>query len=750
MKKKNIRFERHTVRKSVSDANKRGINHRNIFESNGITTDEQGESKNFGIQNEDSRLDSNTISDKNIQSANGKFIKKRKDRIFYKSKKNIKASFKHRKYRKELRKHKDRLNEKESQEKQLLKDMDNDVAIDKCDIVLEDEKVSYEKISKEKSEYLVDGSTKSSKRNKNNYFKQGEKETTKKSSDLKNQSSQETNDANFTNTEFTRSKYKKESVFDKTSKESREKSKKKSNNKFKVQKEKLSKLYKKRKSLEKELKNTDTKEPFKGTAIVAGMTGVLNRYLESGKEDNAGVKAATKLTDRVEKLSRGAYHRGKKEKLKRHKKLSKLNKKIEKQEKKLFFNKNMEELKKDSKYRKTSKLRQFFKRRQYKSELKLRYKNSFKNRLKRSFTDGMKFLEHIKVRSRKTVFLILIVLGIFFMLFQAGSLVLNMGSSMVSNTVSTTYLSTESTLRDINQEFSFLEQGLQEEMDTVRVKRAGYDEYIINGKEKIGHDVHELLSYITSRYGVVKDVSEIKNELESLFNKMYDLKYKEEIEVRYRTVTSSYVDENGQEQTESREEPYDYRKLIVTLEKKEMDSIIRGVFEAYPNNLSHYETLLLSKGNMESIFGSGNLSEIINNPNFSNPGLEFSEESVKQVVAEAQKHIGKRYSFGANGPNNFDCSSFVCWTYTHSGIKNMPRTTAWGIYKNYCNPISKDEAKAGDIIFFKGTYKSGNPISHVGIYVGGGYMIHAGDPIKYTSINTPYWREHFYGYGRVK
>ena len=105
---------------------------------------------------------------------------------------------------------------------------------------------------------------------------------------------------------------------------------------------------------------------------------------------------------------------------------------------------------------------------------------------------------------------------------------------------------------------------------------------------------------------------------------------------------------------------------------------------------------------MESIFGSGNLSEIINNPNFSNPGLEFSEESVKQIVAEAEKHIGKRYSFGANGPSNFDCSSFVCWTYTHSRIKNMPRTTAWGIYKNYCNPISKDEAKAGDIIFFKG------------------------------------------------
>ena len=491
-----------------------------------------------------------------------------------------------------MRKHKNKLNEKESQNKQLFKDMDNDIATDKCNMELEDNKVSYEKISTEKAEYLADCPTKPSKQNKSKCFKLKEKETTKKPLDLKNQSIQETNDAysktNFANTEFTRSKDKKESVFDKTSKESREKSNKKSNNKFRKQKEKISKLHRKRKSLEKELKNTDTKEPFKGTAIVAGVTGALNRYLESGKEDNAGVKAATKLTDKIEKLSKRVYHRGKKEKIKRHQKLSKLNKKIEKSEKKLFFDRNMEEFKKDSKYQNSSKLRQFFKRRQYKSELRKRYKNSLKNRLKRSFTDVIKFLEHIKIRSRKIVFLILIALGIFFMLFQAGSLVFNMGSGMVSNTVSTTYLSNESTLRDINQEFSSLEQGLQEEMDTVRVKKAGYDEYIINGKEKIGHDVHELLSYITSRYGVVKDVSEIKNELESLFNKMYDLNYKEEVEIRYRTVTSSYIDENGQEHTESHEEPYNYRKLIVTLEKKEMDSIIREVLLPYPNNLSHY------------------------------------------------------------------------------------------------------------------------------------------------------------------
>ena len=83
-----------------------------------------------------------------------------------------------------------------------------------------------------------------------------------------------------------------------------------------------------------------------------------------------------------------------------------------------------------------------------------------------------------------------------------------------------------------------------------------------------------------------------------------------------------------------------------------------------------------------------------------------------------------------------------------SGYYNLPRTTAQGIY-NQCQHISASEAKAGDIIFFTGTYNSGNPVTHVGIYAGNGQMIHCGDPIKYTSINTPYWQSHFYAFGRL-
>lgn len=643
----------------------------------------------------------------------------------------------------------------------LSKDMDNDGVIDRYDVDFRDSKVSYRTLAddekydnrqsdKEKNYDDYVKNPKSKNKRYKNYVKDTFLKESPKSENKKYFKS------NFDDKEFTRTKDTKKNSFqdvnDKRKTTDKNPSQKRKG-KFENKEKKISKLQQKKQKQEQKLKNKgiDGKTQSAKSAVIA--TGMVNRYLESGKEDNAGVDAAYKVSDQVENISRKIYHHGKKKNLKRQKKITKLGKNIENQEKKLFFQKNMEEMKKSADYQNTSRLRQFFKRRQYKRKIQKKYKDSVKNRIKKSFIEGSKrFGEFVKSRGKKAVFLLLLAVGIFFMLFQAGSMMMNMGTGMVGNTVSTTYLSSEDTLKGVNQEFSSLEQALQEEMDSVEENHPGYDEYIVKGKEKIGHNVHELLSYITSRYGVVENVSEVESELQSLFQNMYTLTYKEEIEIRYKTVTSSYTDADGNEHIESHEEPYEYKKLIVTLEKREMDSIIREVFQSYPDNLSHYEILLASKGNMELIFGSGSddFSEIINNPDFSNPGLEFNEESVKRIVHEAEKHIGKRYVFGANGPSNFDCSSFVCWTYTHSGIKNMPRTTAWGIYKDYCNPVSPSEAKAGDIIFFKGTYNSGSPISHVGIYVGGGYMIHAGDPIQYARIDTPYWKGHFYGFGRPK
>ncbi len=129
--------------------------------------------------------------------------------------------------------------------------------------------------------------------------------------------------------------------------------------------------------------------------------------------------------------------------------------------------------------------------------------------------------------------------------------------------------------------------------------------------------------------------------------------------------------------------------------------------------------------------------------------LTYAPGDVAALFQEAERYLGFPYKWGGSSPlTSFDCSGFVCYVLTHSGFYNMPRTTAQGIY-NQCTHISADQAQPGDLIFFTKTYNSGNPVTHVGIYAGNGQMIHCGDPIKYTSVNTPYWQSHFYGYGRL-
>ena len=144
----------------------------------------------------------------------------------------------------------------------------------------------------------------------------------------------------------------------------------------------------------------------------------------------------------------------------------------------------------------------------------------------------------------------------------------------------------------------------------------------------------------------------------------------------------------------------------------------------------------------ESPGGGGSPGNVI-------PPDSYDDATVQALMEEAARYLGYPYVWGGSFPStSFDCSGFVCWVFTNSGVHNLPRTTAQGIY-DQCTPVSAADAKAGDIIFFTGTYNSPGPVSHVGIYCGNGVMIHCGDPIKYASINTPYWQSHFYSFGRL-
>lgn len=542
--------------------------------------------------------------------------------------------------------------------------------------------------------------------------------------------------ANFNlNEKYTRTK--KESSNVKEGQNKFKEDKLKEENKLQKNEEKISKLHSKKAKKEKDLVK-DNKKVKKGglenPLILA--SAMASNYLYSGKEDNAGIDASYKVSRSTELIGKNIRRNRRKKALKTQRKLEKLDNKIHKKESRLLFEKDFEELKKSRAYQNTNKLNRFFMKKKFQKDFRKKQEVSLKNRIKKSITNmSKKTAEVLKNKGYKNIFIVLCILGLFFMLFKEISNIGSITSGITSNVMATSYLSKKEVLSDVNNEFSSYEYALQDEIDSIEENYPNYDEYHIKG-DPVGHDVHELFSYLTARYGEIKSTDEIKKELKKLFNQMYKKEYTS------KTITKYDKDGN----------PYTYKILTLTITKKSIDKIAKEEFANYETNMAHYLSLLENQGNMGDYFGSGygDLGDIVDNPNFGNPGIEFDDVAVRRLFGEAEKHIGKRYVFGASGPRNFDCSGFVCWSFTKSGVKNMPRTTAWRIYTDYCNPVSPSQAKPGDIIFFKGTYNSGTPISHVGIYAGNGMMIHAGDPIQYANINTRYWKEHFYAFGRPR
>lgn len=119
------------------------------------------------------------------------------------------------------------------------------------------------------------------------------------------------------------------------------------------------------------------------------------------------------------------------------------------------------------------------------------------------------------------------------------------------------------------------------------------------------------------------------------------------------------------------------------------------------------------------------------------------------LAAEIQPWMGSRYVFGGNIIGAVDCSGFTLAIERQRGYQ-LPRT-AQGQY-NVTERIAPDQAQPNDLVFFAGTYDSRPDfISHVGIYLGDGMMVSAIEPtLGRQDLNTPYWRSHFVGFGRLR
>ena len=315
----------------------------------------------------------------------------------------------------------------------------------------------------------------------------------------------------------------------------------------------------------------------------------------------------------------------------------------------------------------------------------------------------------------------------------------------VTSIVGTSYTAEDETIREVEADYKELEKDLREEIADIETDYPDYDEYQYH-LDEIGHDPFALASYLTAKlYDYTRQ--EAQAELQALFEKQYTLTLREEIQTRYRTETTTDP-ETGETTTE--EVPYDYYILHVTLTNKNIE-ILAGELLT-PEQKEMFDIYMETKGNKPDVFGEDYATGTPGGGQYTDyeiPPEALSDERFAAMIAEAEKYLGYPYVWGGSSPStSFDCSGFVCWVINHSGAGSVGRTTAQGIF-NYTTPIAPSEAKPGDIIFFTGTYDSGSAVSHVGIYAGNGMMIHCGNPISYASVNTPYWQQHFYAYGRL-
>ena len=318
-----------------------------------------------------------------------------------------------------------------------------------------------------------------------------------------------------------------------------------------------------------------------------------------------------------------------------------------------------------------------------------------------------------------------------------------MGGSGVGGVFMSSYLSEDADMLAAEAAYADLEAALQNELDHYESYHPGYDEYRFD-LDEIGHDPYVLVSILSAFHEGVFTMDEVRSELQMLFDKQYTLTQTVTVEVRYRTETRT--DSEGNEYDV--EVPYNYYICNVTLENFDLSHL--PVYLMDEDQLSLYAAYMSTLGNRPDLFGSGeypNASTLQEPTYYDIPPEALADETFAAMIAEAEKYLGYPYVWGGSSPStSFDCSGFVSWVINHSGW-SVGRLGAQGLY-NICTPVSSAQAKPGDLIFFKGTYDTPG-VSHVGIYVGGGMMIHCGSPISYTSINTNYWQAHYFSFGRL-
>lgn len=306
------------------------------------------------------------------------------------------------------------------------------------------------------------------------------------------------------------------------------------------------------------------------------------------------------------------------------------------------------------------------------------------------------------------------------------------------------YQSEDADLLAAEEAYCALEAELQEYLDTYESTH-DYDEYHFD-LDDIEHDPYVLASILSALHEGAWTVSEVQGTLQILFDKQYILTETVVKERRYYLETDTWTDEDGNTHTETYRVYYDYYICTVELENFNLSHI--PVYIMGEETLSKYALYMSTLGNRPDLFGDSEyVSKYITNrpEGYEIPASALEDETFAAIITEAEKYLGFPYVWGGSSPStSFDCSGFVSWVLTESGVCNTGRLGAQGLY-NISTPVSNPQP--GDLVFFTGTYDTPG-VSHVGIYVGNSMMLHCGDPISYSNLNSSYWQAHFYAYAR--
>ena len=295
------------------------------------------------------------------------------------------------------------------------------------------------------------------------------------------------------------------------------------------------------------------------------------------------------------------------------------------------------------------------------------------------------------------------------------------------------YPAEEADVLAAEQAYLDMEKALKDELEHYEQYHPGYDEYAVDADD-IWHDPYVLAAIISAYFdGEEWDLEAAIPVIERYFRLQYV--------VSETVTTKSYRDEDGKLQ---------HRTVCsVTMENRNLSHL--PVSSMTHHTLGMYALYMSTHGNMEGIF-TGPHASPLKEPLLYNIPQETldADPTFSRLMDEATKYIGFPYVWGGSDPDtSFDCSGFICYVYTASGIRDMGRVGAKGI-RSICRDVSLDQLKPGDIVFFEGTLSADvKGITHCGIYVGNNMMLHCGSPIGYADLTDAYWQKHFHSYGRI-